>query len=98
MDRLCPGAARARLRCAVRRLTGTAVRRAAAALADDAIVLAAFNAPYKREPDAFALWCEMLRRLPSACLWLRAAATVEDRLRAAAARHGVDGARLIFAP
>jgi protein O-GlcNAc transferase len=72
--------------------------RTGAGLPDDAVVIAAFNAPYKLDPACFALWCDVLRAAPTVVLWLRAGVGVDDRLRAAAAGHGVDPARLIFAP
>lgn len=73
--------------------------RTEAGLPDDALVLANFNHPCKLTPDAFAIWMRLLRAHPRAILWLcdwLPAATAN--LRAEAARHGVDPARLIFAP
>lgn len=72
--------------------------RAAAGLPDRAVVLAAFHPGYKLDPQVFALWCEVLRAVPAAVLWLRSAPGVDERLRAAAAGLGVDPERLIFAP
>ena len=39
-------------------------------LPDDALVLACFNQPYKLTRTYFAIWCEALRGIPSAVLWL----------------------------
>jgi len=72
--------------------------RAAVGLPERAVVIAAFNAPYKLDPDCFGWWCAVLREVPEAVLWLRAAGAVDDRLRVAAAARGVDPGRLIFAP
>lgn len=72
--------------------------RAAAGLPEQAVVIAAFNAPYKLDPESFGWWCAVLRAVPEAVLWLRAAGAADDRLRAAAVARGVDPDRLIFAP
>ncbi len=64
----------------------------------DGIVFACFNAPYKLEPASFASWMRILTRVPGSALWLRGtSAEVADRLRKAAADHGVDPIRLVFA-
>lgn len=73
--------------------------RAEACLPDGALVLANFNHPCKLTPQAFAIWMRLLKAHPRAVLWLcdwLPAAT--ENLKAAAARHGVNPARLIFAP
>ena len=44
--------------------------RASEGLPDDALVLCAFNNGYKIEPRVFGVWCELLRRLPQAVLWV----------------------------
>lgn len=66
------------------------------------LVFCCFNAHYKFEPEIFALWMRILGRVPDSVLWLlqpdRAARLATDRLRDAAARHGIDPGRLRFAP
>jgi len=72
--------------------------RAECGLPPEGLVLCSFNQAMKITPRVFALWCELLRQSPRACLWLRA---YDDEcranLRAAAARHDVDPSRLVFA-
>jgi predicted O-linked N-acetylglucosamine transferase (SPINDLY family) len=73
--------------------------RAACGLPDDGVVLCCFNGTYKITPEIFAIWMRVLAGQPRAVLWLlehEAASTAN--LRAAAAAHGVDPARLVFAP
>ncbi|MGQ0701241.1 MAG: O-linked N-acetylglucosamine transferase, SPINDLY family protein [Panacagrimonas sp.] len=76
--------------------------RSAEDLPASGLVFCCFNAHYKFEPQIFALWMRVLSRVPDSVLWLlqpdRAARLAVGRLRAAAAQHGVDPARLRFAP
>jgi predicted O-linked N-acetylglucosamine transferase (SPINDLY family) len=73
--------------------------RADCGLPEDAVVLASFNQSYKTTPDLFAAWCQVLSRVPRAVLWLLVPdPDTQVRLRQAAARLGVEPARLIFAP
>lgn len=73
--------------------------RAAAGLPEGAFVMCAFNHTYKIGPAAFDAWCEVMRRVPNAVLWLKETnAQLHDNARAAAAERGVDPARVIFAP
>ena len=68
-------------------------------LPEDAFVFCAFHKAEKISPDAFALWMQILQRVPSAVLWLLALPEAAQRnLRTEAARLGVDPARLVFAP
>ncbi|MEP6655938.1 MAG: tetratricopeptide repeat protein [Betaproteobacteria bacterium] len=68
-------------------------------LAEDALVLACFNQPYKLTPPVFAIWMDALRAAPSAILWLLAASAVQQRnLHAEAMRAGIDPQRIVFAP
>jgi predicted O-linked N-acetylglucosamine transferase (SPINDLY family) len=68
-------------------------------LPDDAFVFCAFHRPDKISPDAFALWTRVLARVPDSVLWLLALpAEAQANLRRAAGEHGVDPARLVFAP
>jgi predicted O-linked N-acetylglucosamine transferase (SPINDLY family) len=73
--------------------------RARCGLPEDALVLGCFNQAFKIAPDNFALWMRVLRAVPQACLWLLwDNGQASDNLRRAAAGHGVDPARLVFAP
>ena len=73
--------------------------RAAAGLPQDAFVMCAFNHTYKILPQAFDAWCEVLRDVPHAVLWLRETNTQlrENVLQEAAAR-GIEARRIVFAP
>ncbi|MGE3932074.1 MAG: tetratricopeptide repeat protein [Rhodospirillaceae bacterium] len=67
-------------------------------LPESGIVFASFNQPFKIEPVMFAAWMRILSRAPGSVLWLLAGNPVADAaLRRAAAAHGVDPARLVFA-
>lgn len=73
--------------------------RASCGLPDDAFVFCSFNNNYKFTPQVFAVWMSLLRRVPGSVLWLLADNPwAEQNLRKEAAAHGVDAARLIFAP
>ena len=69
-----------------------------------ALVLANFNKNDKLEPGAFGEWMALLRRFPTAVLWLleaQASAAFDAlvaNVRAEAAARGVNPARIIFAP
>ncbi|MFT3858028.1 MAG: tetratricopeptide repeat protein [Aquabacterium sp.] len=72
--------------------------RAAHGLPDDALVLCGFNQPFKLSPEVFDVWCDLLKALPNAVLWLLAwNDTAPEALRREAARRGVDPSRLVFA-
>ena len=74
------------------------VTRADEGLPESAIVLACFCAHYKIDRASFASWCETLRAVPEAVLWLLGESPEgEANLRAAAEAAGVNPARLIFA-
>lgn len=65
----------------------------------DAFVLCAFHKGAKIDPETFAAWMEILRRVPRSLLWLiDSAPDAEVRLRAAAVAQGIDAGRLRFAP
>jgi predicted O-linked N-acetylglucosamine transferase (SPINDLY family) len=62
-------------------------------------VLCGFHQSYKISREVFASWCRLLHALPQAVLWLlRWNANVQTVLTAAAAAHGIDASRLVFAP
>ena len=68
-------------------------------VADDALVLCAFHQSYKISAAVFDTWCELLRALPGAVLWLLQWNTaVQTRLSAAASERGVAADRLVFSP
>jgi predicted O-linked N-acetylglucosamine transferase (SPINDLY family) len=68
-------------------------------LPNDAFVFCAFHSAQKTTPDTFALWMEVLRRVPNSMLWFRALSEgSQRRLRSAAAAQGVAATRLVFAP
>ncbi|MBI5137483.1 MAG: tetratricopeptide repeat protein [Nitrospirae bacterium] len=62
-------------------------------------VLCSFNHSYKIAPEVFRRWMEILRAVPDACLWLSTPIPEAERnLRGHAAAHGIDPARIVFAP
>jgi predicted O-linked N-acetylglucosamine transferase (SPINDLY family) len=68
-------------------------------LPDDAFVYCAFHKAEKISPDAFALWMDILKRVPRSVLWLLAVPDAAQRnLRRESAGRGVDANRLVFAP
>jgi protein O-GlcNAc transferase len=82
-----------------RRALPQTAARAAWGLPDDATVLCGFHQSYKISREVFASWCRLLTARPDAVLWLlRWNANVQSTLTAAAAAHGIDASRLVFAP
>jgi predicted O-linked N-acetylglucosamine transferase (SPINDLY family) len=76
-----------------------AVTRREYGLPEDGVVLCAFHKAFKITPDAFALWMDILSKVPNAVLWFRDLPDkAVGRLREQAHGHGVNAARLIFAP
>jgi hypothetical protein len=70
--------------------------RAAEGLPENALVLCGFNNSYKIEPPVFALWCELLRRLPHAVLWIYQSHPQQaEHLRRALVDAGIGPARLV---
>ncbi len=68
-------------------------------VSDDAFVLCAFHQSYKISAEVFDRWCDLLRQLPNAVLWLLQWNTnVRQTLTAAALERGIDAERLVFAP
>jgi predicted O-linked N-acetylglucosamine transferase (SPINDLY family) len=68
-------------------------------LPEGAFVFVTQAATYKILPPLFALWMRLLESIPGAVLWLRSGEAVATaNLRAEASRHGIDPARLVFAP
>ena len=82
-----------------RAIADTAPSRAEAGLPGEGIVFCCFNAAWKITPAIFAVWMRLLKAVPASVLWLlEDNASMPGYLRAAAAVHGVDPARLVFAP
>ncbi len=79
-------------------IADTGIRRADQGLPEPGLVFCCFNQIQKLEPVMFAIWMRILGRVPDSVLWLYAKEDeAQDRLRATAAAHGIDGERLIFA-
>lgn len=82
-----------------RQAIGPRPARADHGLGEDAFVLCAFNNGYKIEPGVFKAWCELLRRLPHAVLWIyRSHPQQEENLRRALAAAAIAPDRLVVAP
>lgn len=80
------------------RTVAAPVARAQCGLPERGLVLCCFNQNYKLAPETFDVWCEALRGVPDAVLWLletRTAAT--ENLRREAAARGVEPSRLVAA-
>jgi protein O-GlcNAc transferase len=77
----------------------TSVSRKEYGLPDDHFVYCAFHRPQKISPEAFQLWMRVLTRVARSVLWLLdLPETARQNLRRHAKLHGIDPARLIFAP
>ncbi|NWG75214.1 MAG: hypothetical protein HXY24_11505 [Rubrivivax sp.] len=73
--------------------------RAQCGLPDDAVVLCAFNQPYKITPQTLALWGEVLRRVPDAVLWLLEwNDQVRKNVEPKALAMGIESHRIVWAP
>jgi len=73
--------------------------RADCGLREDAFVFCMFNSAYKIAPSMFAVWMRLISRVENSVLWmLNENDLFAGNMRRAAARHGVDPGRLIFAP
>jgi protein O-GlcNAc transferase len=83
-----------------KRVIDTAVRtRTDYSLPEDAFVFCSQAAPYKINPDLFALWMRLLARVDDSVLWLRPMpAIAEANLRREAEARGIGAGRLVFAP
>jgi len=68
-------------------------------LPESALILVCFNQHYKLNPLVFEVWMRVLARVPDASLWLmKGQAHAQENLCAEAAKHGIDPARILFAP
>lgn len=73
--------------------------RAQHGLPEDGVVFSGFNALWKLTAREFAIWMRVLRRVPGSVLWLRLPnASGAANFHRAAAAHGIDPSRLVFAP
>jgi predicted O-linked N-acetylglucosamine transferase (SPINDLY family) len=82
-----------------KREIGPTPTRAACGLPDDAFVYCSFNNNHKFTPEVFDAWMRILGQVPRSVLWLLADnPTARDNMCRRAEQHGVDRARLIFAP
>lgn len=77
---------------------GAPVSRSDMALPEEAVVFCNFNHPCKFDPKIFAAWMEIMTQVPDSVLWFGAwMRDTQSNLRREAARHGIDGERLVFA-
>lgn len=85
--------------CASPHAIGAPTTRAEAGLPPDGFVFCAFNNPEKIDTVIFGAWMRILSRVEGSVLWLSRTLSpaVEDNLRAAAAKRGIGGERLVFA-
>jgi predicted O-linked N-acetylglucosamine transferase (SPINDLY family) len=68
-------------------------------LPEQGFIFCCFNQTYKITPDVFAVWMQLLKRVPGSVLWLvESNAPAKQNLSAAAKAQGVDATRLVFAP
>jgi predicted O-linked N-acetylglucosamine transferase (SPINDLY family) len=73
--------------------------RAEAGLPADGFVFCSFNNSYKFSPEMFALWMRLLKAVPSSVLWLpRLNDSAVRNLQRETEAHGIEPARLVFAP
>jgi len=79
------------------RLIAAKPSRASVKLPEDAFVFCSFNNNFKFTPELFAVWMNILRRVPGSVLWLVADyPEVRENLWRHAEQAGIDRARLIF--
>ncbi|MGC2856230.1 hypothetical protein ACM64Y_12225 [Novispirillum sp. DQ9] len=72
--------------------------RTACGLPATGFVFGALHAPHKITPELFGLWMRLLGAVPGSCLWLfDPHGAAADTLRRAAAGHGIEPERLVFA-
>ncbi len=84
---------------ATRHAPASTPARAAYGLPESGFVFCCFDSAWKITPAQFALWMRLLEQVPGAILWLREPnAPATGNLRREAMAHGVDPARLVFAP
>jgi predicted O-linked N-acetylglucosamine transferase (SPINDLY family) len=80
------------------RVNGPIPARKDCGLPEDGFVFCSFNNNYKYTPEVFAVWMNILRRVPQSVLWLLADNQwAEANLRKEVLKHGIDPNRLVFA-
>lgn len=68
-------------------------------LPDQPFVFACLNAPWKIDPDTFAVWMQILQAAPDSVLWLLGDSSAAVlNLKREAEWRGIDPRRLLFAP
>lgn len=74
--------------------------RADLGLPETGVVFCCFNGSVKITEPVFARWCVILASVPGSVIWLRGSPDDDfaQRLRAEAARRGIDPGRLVFLP
>jgi len=83
----------------VMRAIGKTPSRDEAGLPAEGFVFCCFNAAWKITPAMVDVWMRLLASVPGSVLWLLDDnETAKRNLKAAAVSHGLDAARLIFAP
>jgi predicted O-linked N-acetylglucosamine transferase (SPINDLY family) len=80
-----------------KRLVGDAPTRAETGLPEEGFVFCCFNNGWKITAPVFGIWMRLLAQVDGSVLWLLDGPHAAN-LRAAATAHGIDTARLIFAP
>ena len=67
-------------------------------LPKDAFVISCFNNNYKIGPTEFDCWCRILKKFPTAVLWLKSSNDLSEKnLRQEGINRGIDPSRIIFA-
>jgi predicted O-linked N-acetylglucosamine transferase (SPINDLY family) len=81
------------------RVASAVPSRAACGLPDEGFVYCSFNNNFKMGQGLFQLWMRVLQQVPGSVLWLLADNQwAQANMEAEARAHGVDPARLVFAP
>ncbi len=81
-----------------REISSKAITRADEGLPEDAFVFCSLNHAYKIEPEAFAVWMNLLNAVPVSILWLLESNPLATaNLIEAAVAKGVNAERLVFA-
>lgn len=63
-----------------------------------ALLFASFNQGFKLTPEAFDIWCRLLREVPGSVLWMMAVSDVaRENLKREAGLRGVALERIVFA-
>ena len=80
------------------RRIGAPVDRGDAGLPERGFVFCNFGKPHKITPEIFTAWMRLLSQTPDSLLWLSSLSDIaRQNLLREAAKHGVDGDRILFA-